>query len=205
MTESLFLKNLWYFAMHGSFLKKGKLVGREILGERIVFGRDSDNTPFALRDNCPHRGVPLSEGWYDGNIIQCCYHGWKFDHTGTCVAIPALADEKFDTRKVKVFKYPCREINGTVWIYIPQNKTKLGGAEATLPNLLAPADKDFLFVEKVTMPADIDHAVIDLSTPRWRRGKRNPHLDMQGNQDVMAALSQIVIARVCEGPLRAAN
>ena len=42
MTESLFLKNLWYFAMHGSFLVKGKLVGKEILGERIVFGRDEN-------------------------------------------------------------------------------------------------------------------------------------------------------------------
>jgi phenylpropionate dioxygenase-like ring-hydroxylating dioxygenase large terminal subunit len=165
MTESLFLKNLWYFAMHGSFLKKGKLVGREILGEKVVFGRDSDNKPFALKDNCPHRGVPLSQGWYDGNIIQCCYHGWKFDHTGTCVGIPALADEKFDTRKVKVFKYPCRDINGTIWIYIPQNKTQLSGADATVPNLLVPAEKDFLFVEKVTMPADIDHAVIGLIDP----------------------------------------
>src|SRR5688572_31034191 len=83
MTESLFLKNLWYFAMHGSFLKQGKLVAKEILGEKIVFGRDENDQPFALKDNCPHRGVPLSQGWYDGKVLQCCYHGWKFDHTGT--------------------------------------------------------------------------------------------------------------------------
>jgi phenylpropionate dioxygenase-like ring-hydroxylating dioxygenase large terminal subunit len=88
MTESLFLKNLWYFSMHGSFLHKGKLVAKEILGERIVFGRGEDNKPFALKDNCPHRGVPLSHGWYDGKVIQCCYHGWKFDHNGTCLDIP---------------------------------------------------------------------------------------------------------------------
>ena len=87
MTESLFLKNLWYFAMHGTALKQGKLVAKEILGERIFFGRDKENKPFALKDNCPHRGVPLSQGWYDGEVIQCCYHGWKFDHTGTCLAI----------------------------------------------------------------------------------------------------------------------
>jgi len=30
---SLFIKDLWYFAFHGSFLKKGKLVPKEILGE----------------------------------------------------------------------------------------------------------------------------------------------------------------------------
>jgi phenylpropionate dioxygenase-like ring-hydroxylating dioxygenase large terminal subunit len=165
MNESLFLKNLWYFAMHGTLLHKGKLLAKEILGERIVFGRSEDNKPFALKDNCPHRGVPLSHGWYDGKVIQCCYHGWKFDHSGTCLDIPALADERFDPKKIKVFQYPCREINGTIWVYIPWNKQELQGAEDRVPNLLIPEDKNFLFVEKVTMPADIDHAVIGLIDP----------------------------------------
>ena len=73
---SLFLKNLWYMAFHSSFLRKGKLVAKEILGERIVFGRDSNGEAFALRDNCAHRGVPLSEGWFEGHTLQYCYHGW---------------------------------------------------------------------------------------------------------------------------------
>jgi phenylpropionate dioxygenase-like ring-hydroxylating dioxygenase large terminal subunit len=182
MSQSTILKNLWYFAMHGSSLKAGKLLAKEIAGERIVFGRDEHNNPFALKDNCPHRGVPLSEGWYDGKRIQCCYHGWEFNHTGACINIPALADKEFDTTKVKVFKYPCREINGTVWIYIPQNKLQLQGAENTLPDLLIPSSKNFLFVEKVTMPTDIDHAVIGLIDPAhvtfvhqswyWRSAKK---------------------------------
>jgi len=44
---SLFIKDLWYPAFHGSFLEKGKLVGKEILGEKIVFGRDGSGHPFA--------------------------------------------------------------------------------------------------------------------------------------------------------------
>jgi phenylpropionate dioxygenase-like ring-hydroxylating dioxygenase large terminal subunit len=182
MTESLFLRNLWYFAMHGSSLKTGKLVAKEILGERIVFGRDENNQPFALKDNCPHRGVPLSEGWYDGKEIQCSYHGWKFNNQGTCTKIPALADEKFDCSKIKVFKYPCKDINDTIWIYIPFNKTQLKGAEERVPDLLLPADKKFRFVEKVTMPADIDQSVIGLIDPAhvtfvhqswyWRSAKK---------------------------------
>ena len=38
------------------------------------------------------RRVPLSEGRIepsDGNL-QCCYHGWRFDGSGSCVAIPAV-------------------------------------------------------------------------------------------------------------------
>lgn len=180
--ESLYLKNLWYFIMHGSQLKTGKLIGREILGERIVFGRDPSGKPFALRDNCPHRGVPLSQGWFENGAIQCCYHGWKFNCSGNCVEIPALADKKFDTNKIKVFEYPCKEINGTVWVYIPQNKTQTSDAVERIPDLLIPADKEFLFVEKVRMPSNIDHAVIGLIDPAhvtfvhqswyWRSAKK---------------------------------
>src|SRR6187399_1183402 len=97
---SLFLKNLWYLAFHSSSLKEGKLIGKEILGEKIVFGRDEQGKPFALRDNWPHRGVPLSKGWFKDHTIQCCYHGWQFDTKGTCKGIPALPPDKtFDVSK----------------------------------------------------------------------------------------------------------
>lgn len=163
--QPLFLKNLWYFAYHGSEIKTGKLKQKKILGETIVFGRDKTNKPFALKDNCPHRGVPLSAGWFDGETIQCCYHGWKFNCAGTCTGIPALADDKMDVSKIKVYEYPCKEINGTIWVYIPQNKLKLEGAENGLPNLLLAPDKKFLHVETVMMPTNIDHSVIGLIDP----------------------------------------
>lgn len=163
--QPLFLKNLWYFAYHGSEIKTGKLRQKKILGETIVFGRDSAGKPFALKDNCPHRGVPLSAGWFDGETIQCCYHGWKFNCAGTCTGIPALADGKMDVSKIKVYEYPCKEINGTIWVYIPQNKLKLEGAENGLPNLLLAPDKKFLHVETVMMPTNIDHSVIGLIDP----------------------------------------
>lgn len=163
--QPLFLKSLWYFAMHGLELKRGKLLQKQILGEKIVFGRDAHDVPFALKDNCPHRGVPLSEGWYDGKTITCCYHGWQFDSSGICQKIPALADEKMDVRKIKVFQYPCKEINGTIWVYMPQNKLQLGGADDRVPDLLLQKDKKFLHVDTVTLPTNIDHAVIGLIDP----------------------------------------
>src|SRR3954462_9661455 len=119
--QSLFLKNLWYLAFHSSFLKKDKLKAKQIAGERIVFGRDANGKPFALRDNCPHRGVPLSEGWFNGTTIQCCYHDWQFNTDGVCKNIPAITPgSAIDFSKIKVFQYPVREINDTVWIYIPE-------------------------------------------------------------------------------------
>ena len=180
---SLFLKNLWYLAFHGSTLKPGKLIGKEMLGEKIVFGRDEQGKPFALRDNCPHRGVPLSGGWFKDNTIQCCYHGWQFDTKGTCKGIPALPpDNTIDISKIKVFQYPCEEVSGTIWVYIPDKKLPTTVPNEPPPNLLLARDKKFLHVETVTMPADIDQSVIGLIDPShvtfvhqswyWRSAKK---------------------------------
>ena len=157
---------MWYLAFHGSFLKGSKLVHKEILGEKIVFGRDKTDKPFALRDNCPHRGVPLSDGWFDGNTIQCCYHGWEFSCEGVCKNIPAIDPaSKVDYSKIKVFQYPVREISGTIWIYIPEKKSPSVTPKMEPPNLLLSSDKKFLHVERVVLPTNIDHAVIGLIDP----------------------------------------
>jgi phenylpropionate dioxygenase-like ring-hydroxylating dioxygenase large terminal subunit len=170
--------------MHGDKLKKGKLLAKQILGERIVFGRDENNRPFALKDNCPHRGVPLSEGWYDGKVIQCCYHGWQFNHEGTCLNIPAIAPgSNIDFSKIKVFRYPVHEANNTVWIYIPDKKLHYTVEPKTAPpNLLLNTRENFKHVESVILPANIDHSVIGLIDPAhvtfvhqswyWRSAKK---------------------------------
>jgi len=182
--QSLYMKNLWYLAFHNSKLKKGKLVSKEILGENIVFGRDEQGAAFALRDNCPHRGVPLSEGWFDGSTIQCCYHGWQFGTNGVCKNIPAIApDSNIDFSKIKVFKYPIREINDTVWVYIPEKKLHHNvEPKVQPPDLIIDSSKKFLHVESVVLPANIDHAVIGLIDPAhvtfvhqswyWRSAKK---------------------------------
>lgn len=165
MENGLFLRNLWYFVSDGGRLRKGRLFTKEILGEKIVFGRDPDGNPFALRDNCPHRGVPLSEGTFDGQTIRCCYHGWEFDCTGTCQKIPALADASINLQKIKVYSYPCKEVSGTVWVYLPYNKHPPQNLENSFPDLLLPADKRLLHVDTIRIPTSIDHAVVGLVDP----------------------------------------
>jgi phenylpropionate dioxygenase-like ring-hydroxylating dioxygenase large terminal subunit len=165
MGNALFLRNLWYFALHSEKLKKGRLYTKEILGEKIVLGRDREGNPFALRDNCPHRGVPLSEGTFDGQTIQCCYHGWQFDCSGTCQKIPALADTSLKVRKIKVYSYPCKKVNGTVWVYMPDYKHPTQTPENNFPDLLLPSDKRLGHVDSVQIPTNIDHAVIGLIDP----------------------------------------
>jgi phenylpropionate dioxygenase-like ring-hydroxylating dioxygenase large terminal subunit len=165
--NDLILRNIWYLALPGEHLKKGKLVARQIANERIVFGRDAQDKVFALKDNCPHRGVPLSDGHVleNGNI-QCCYHGWEFDAQGVCKNIPALPPgTKADISKIRAWKYPVEEINGTVWIYIPEKLTPNVQPKEAVPDLHLPAGKEFLHVESIILPTNIDHSVIGLIDP----------------------------------------
>ncbi|MFT4299753.1 MAG: non-heme iron oxygenase ferredoxin subunit [Aeromicrobium sp.] len=58
-------------------------------GHEIVLVRDGDEV-FALRDECSHAAIPLSEGDVEGRTIECWLHGSRFDvTTGEPLNFPA--------------------------------------------------------------------------------------------------------------------
>jgi phenylpropionate dioxygenase-like ring-hydroxylating dioxygenase large terminal subunit len=64
-----------------------------LLGQPWVLYR-AEGRLVAFEDRCPHRRSPLSLGACDqGGVLQCAYHGWRFDPSGACVEIPALGPE----------------------------------------------------------------------------------------------------------------
>lgn len=165
--QNLILRNLWYLALPSEKLKSGNLVARQIALERLVFGRDKQGAAFALKDNCPHRGVPLSNATVleNGNL-QCCYHGWEFDAAGVCRKIPALApDSKGDVCKIRAFKYPVRELNNMIWVYIPEKLAHDLQPKEAVPSLHLDEGQKFLHVESIVLPTNIDHSVIGLIDP----------------------------------------
>ncbi len=85
------LRDVWYFAVPSARLKPGTMLAKIMLDEPLLLGRARDGKPFALLDICPHRGIPLHYGKFDGCEVECCYHGWRFDPTGACTAIPPVA------------------------------------------------------------------------------------------------------------------
>ena len=38
-----------------------------------------DGEFYAVRNECPHQGVPLAGGFLDGHQLTCSLHGWTFD------------------------------------------------------------------------------------------------------------------------------
>jgi nitrite reductase (NADH) small subunit len=47
-------------------------------GDVAVF-RTGDGRVFALRDLCPHKKGPLSQGIVHGHAVTCPLHGWVID------------------------------------------------------------------------------------------------------------------------------
>ena len=89
-TATLHLRRLVSGPAHRS-AAPGKLATAMLLDIPLVLGRRSDGRVFAMRDSCPHRGIPLSYGWFDGNRVTCRYHGWEFEPcSGQCALIPSL-------------------------------------------------------------------------------------------------------------------
>ena len=61
----------------------------QLMGQALVLWRDGQGAPVLMTDRCPHRGAQLSLGQVHDGVLQCPYHGWRFNAEGRCVGIPA--------------------------------------------------------------------------------------------------------------------
>lgn len=72
-------------AMTGEWVMVGALADIPRLGARVVKSahgdiavfRNAADDVFALRDRCPHRGGPLSQGIVFGRHVACPLHNWN--------------------------------------------------------------------------------------------------------------------------------
>jgi phenylpropionate dioxygenase-like ring-hydroxylating dioxygenase large terminal subunit len=161
-TNTELLTHFWYVAAPAHQLARGAMLPVTLLGQQVLLLRDNAGSVSALKDFCPHRGIPLRHGTFNGCEVECCYHGWRFDMGGTCTKIPSLLeDDTMDVRKIKTGNFACVERDGLIWVY-----PEAGVAPATEPPAMPVAmPHGFVHVTSVTMPCHIDHAVIGLMDP----------------------------------------
>src|SRR5438105_13119062 len=89
-----FLWDFWYPAARSAEIRGRGLLKAMLLEVPLVLGRTDASAAFAMRDSCPHRGIPLSYGRFDGKKLECSYQGWKFEgSSGQCVEIPSLPSQ----------------------------------------------------------------------------------------------------------------
>lgn len=73
----------WLSVSAGSLVAGRAVVeanGRQIAVLRV------DGAYHAFDNACPHQGNPLVDGEVLGDVLECAYHGWRFDlATGACL------------------------------------------------------------------------------------------------------------------------
>ncbi len=73
----------------------------------IALFRGRNDVVYAVRDACPHKQGPLSQGIMHGNSVTCPLHNWKIDlETGQALGP--------DTGCVNV--YPVKVADGKVYL-----------------------------------------------------------------------------------------
>jgi phenylpropionate dioxygenase-like ring-hydroxylating dioxygenase large terminal subunit len=190
--DSLMLFGFWYRALPSGHLTRNRLHKATLLEVPLVLGRDRQGRPFALRDACPHRGMPLSCGNFDGQQLECSYHGWKFEaHSGQCQLIPSLtSDQNLKVERIYAGSYACEEHDNYVWVFVPE-PSPLGAGfskapEAPMPAPRVPISEGKYKIAHLTadMPVTVDHGIIGLMDPAhgpfvhqawWWRSRHSIH------------------------------
>lgn len=178
------LTGFWYPAVLSSTIKQGTMKAQTLLGMPLVICRDCDGGVAALQDLCPHRAMPLSFGCFDGQRIECSYHGWQFDLKGTCRHIPSLIKgATLDPEKIGITTYPCRDQDGYVWVYVP-DRIGMTKPIPDVPRLPVLSQPHSLAHISTTLNCTIDNGVVGLMDPAhgpfvhesvWWRRRDNIH------------------------------
>jgi phenylpropionate dioxygenase-like ring-hydroxylating dioxygenase large terminal subunit len=162
-----FLWNFWYPAMPSDEIYGQNLATAMLLEVPLVIGRTTAGQAFAMQDACPHRGIPLSYGHFDGKILQCSYHGWEFDAcSGRCIAIPSLTGhDKLKVERISAAHFPCQEKDGYVWVYMNAQKTNLPENLPDPPELPKFSEKYKITRLACDLPSHVDQGIIGLMDP----------------------------------------
>ncbi len=107
------IRNAWYVAARSDEISR-RLMSRQVLGRSVLLFRREDGTPVALQNRCCHRSFPLEHGKLDGDVIQCGYHGFRYDCTGKCIAVPS---QQQPPENVRLRRYRAVERTPFVWIW----------------------------------------------------------------------------------------
>lgn len=111
--ETPLIHNAWYVAARSDEISR-TFMARQILGRSVLLFRREDGTPVALQNRCCHRSFPLVHGKLDGDVIQCGYHGFRYDCTGKCVSVPS---QPRAPENVRLRRYAVIERKPLVWIW----------------------------------------------------------------------------------------
>jgi phenylpropionate dioxygenase-like ring-hydroxylating dioxygenase large terminal subunit len=166
-SDAGFLWDFWYPALRSTEVTGNHLKTTMLLEVPLVLGRTAEGKAFAIRDSCPHRGIPLSYGRFDGKTMECSYHGWKFEAcSGQCVEIPSLtSQDKLKVERIFAGHYPCEERDGYFWVYMNSHGSRLPETIPAAPILSTFSEKYRITHLACELPSHVDQGIIGLMDP----------------------------------------
>ena len=105
----------WYVVCRSKDLA-GQPRAVTLFGIPLVIFRAKGGAVGALLDRCPHRNAPLSIGSIKDSVLQCAYHGWRFDIAGICRHAAGIREDRI-TKACHATAYAVREQQGFIWVY----------------------------------------------------------------------------------------
>lgn len=106
------IPNGWYALCGAGDVATGRVRSVIAVERELVVFRDEDGAAHVLDAHCPHNGAHLGGGSVTRGALQCPYHGWRFDGSGTCVEVP-YSDARIPA-KACIPSYPVREQDGFI-------------------------------------------------------------------------------------------
>jgi len=103
---------VWHEALSLDELWEDEMLDIEIGDEIILLVHAEGGEIRAYQGVCPHQEILLADGEFEENIITCTAHHWQFN---------ALTGEGVNPKGCKLFQYPVRVENDTIYVGIPQD------------------------------------------------------------------------------------
>lgn len=86
-----------------------------LLDVKMALYKTESGQIHLARDICPHRGVPLTKGWVQGEELVCPYHGLHYNTEGKCSKIPAQPELTKISERFSLTKFPVVKKYGLIW------------------------------------------------------------------------------------------
>lgn len=106
----------WFVVSWSAELAAGDVKPLRYFGKDLVLFRTESGQAHILDAFCPHLGAHLGHGGkVKGESVECPFHAWRFDGTGSCVDIPYW-DAPVPSR-ARVAKWPTVEKSGVIFVW----------------------------------------------------------------------------------------
>ncbi|ASL11517.1 Rieske 2Fe-2S domain-containing protein [Mycobacterium intracellulare] len=130
----------WFQVAYSRDVADGEVAELHYFGRKMVCYRGQSGAPYVLDAYCPHLGADIGVGGtVDGDCVQCPFHGWKFDGSGTNVEIPYT---KQPNRVARLRAWPTVEQAGIIFVWHSPEGTD---PEWELPKIPEAHDAAFAF------------------------------------------------------------